>query len=152
MNTTDLQPGRELDAEIARALGHTGVRLAPEHPWMCLRDLTPEEVAHYARFGITHPYLGVADYSTSIAAAWGLLEHPALDDPDGFHRHYWTVRQTSLGYEVQVDYWPHDGHRRKVAECRCQTAAEAICRAFLQANAARTLPVPDVAHTQEEPP
>ena len=114
-----LNPGQELDVLVARhVMGHPSSRLVPGHVWGALRDLTPEEDAGYRRCGIVHAYLGVAEYSTGISAAWSVLErirtaHPlASIDSCGSE---WLAWFSDLGEDSP----------------RCATAPEAICKAAL---------------------
>jgi hypothetical protein len=128
-----LPAGRQLDALVAeRVFGYAGVRLAPDHPWTCLRNPTAREVADYAQNGIRHDVLGVDHYSTDIAAAWQVVNalrqrRLYLQMNDTMSR--WRARFFTVASTRFWDRESADGAMYEFAE----TLPHAICLAALAA-------------------
>ncbi len=132
---------RALDAAVATALGWQCVAWCPEFPTAvgCAPARDPHQDVE-----------PVPLFSEDIGAAWGLVERmvargfwcqvktpfePALVYIAGFTPHGTT------GWNGRPDFKGHG-----------DTAAEAICRAFLALNAGTAIAVPQVAQPTEDAP
>lgn len=105
---------RELDRQVAEALGHELKKSAFGEIWFDL-DMPNQQIPHY---------------STSIADAWTLVEktfHTGGEEPYALR----IFGPLDDGYKVELIWCHHDGDI-PLAEFICDTAPEAICKAFLK--------------------
>lgn len=110
-----LEP-RERDAAVSEARGRPVVSLLDGHLYVECENQFSEAEAAYER---------VPHYTTSIAAAWELVEEM---EQDGWH---WSAfRYTTTQLTVGFNFWKpiSDGE-----VCRGATVMEAICLAYLKA-------------------
>lgn len=113
-----MQPGRELDAKIYEANGHTWFEC-----WN-YEDVYDDEIGEVVRYQPLEVLEKVPHYSTDIAAAWKLVEKAKLcicppSEKYPFDVKLWCVFQDTEPFTEGQQYFFGD------------TAPHAICLAFL---------------------
>jgi hypothetical protein len=127
---TTLPPGRELDAAVSKRLGLPAVYHYPENwPYCNCKNLM------YQTNKTGSGWDEVPYYSTDIAAAWELVEYATGKGYD-----FALIRDVSrpdlnkqYACEFDTDAWNTNiGETTYMRGARADTAAHAICLAFLQ--------------------
>jgi hypothetical protein len=119
IDVSALKPGEEMDRLVAEKV--FGLQIADE-------SAAP---LRFVRMGNTvHPH-HVLRYSTDCAAASEVLA-VEVNDPDGFCRWYWELKETPLDWEVTLYYRAIEKERSRWIKCNRKTLPEAICAAALR--------------------
>ena len=122
-----MKPGRELDALIAEKV--MGIDLS-EVPPPEAGSILPHEYWKQFHKGVGSPRMIPKPYSTSIEAAWLVVDSFAKEDEISISHMYKAHKDEST-----TNYWEcfieTDGEKRLIAEA--QTAPHAICLAALKA-------------------